>query len=88
MNWIQVMQKSEELIGTFRSAQNKIKDIQTEMLESLSELKKINQAAQERSTDIDKTIVELQTEKAEIQKQIKINSERISEFEKPLLAEE
>ena len=88
MNWIQVMQKSEELIGTFRSAQNKIKDIQTEMLESLSELKKINQIAQEGSAEIDKTILELQTEKDEIQKQIQINSERIAEFEKPLLSEE
>lgn len=88
MKWIQVMQKSEELIGTFRSAQNKIKDIQTEMLESLSALRSINQAAQERSDAIDKTIVELQTEKAELQKQIQTNSERIAEFEKPLLAEE
>lgn len=57
MNWIQVMQKSEELIGAFRSAQNKIKDIQSEMIESLSELKSINQSAQERSADIDKTIL-------------------------------
>lgn len=88
MNWIQVMQKSEELIGTFRSAQNKIKDIQTEMLESLSALRSINQAAQERSSEIEKKIVELQSEKAEIQKQIQINLERIDEFEKPLLAEE